>query len=223
MRLLLPILLLLFMTPFVSAGEYGFEAKEYVEGYIPANSTGAPRDSIWNLAHAYRQWIYDQNYISDENSNLDPSIVFVADGGIRSHPDRVYFYNEISIAIQKAKDTGRALAFYLFDHTCAECLFILPQLYTQPEVVEASKDFVNCYVELPRQKSEADGTGMMSSSLTVQYFTPGLRRLRVVDSPDQAKLMKSYSDMLAYYEKLSDEERRQEPRKANWPKANGGY
>ncbi len=135
MRRLSLFLLFFILAPAISSQEYGFEAKDYVEDYIASTTEGAARDSIWDLGHAYRQWIYDQNYINDENSNLDPAIVFVEDGGIRAHPERVYFYNEVSVAVQKAKDTGRALAFYLFDHTCSECLFILPQLYTQPEVV----------------------------------------------------------------------------------------
>ncbi len=224
MRLFSLFLLLLVLSSAAGATQSGFKAKEYVKGYISATSTGAARDSIWDVAHAYRQWIYDQNFIADDNSNLDPEIVLLADGGIRSHPDRVYFYNEISVAIQKAKDTGRAIAFYLFDHTCTECLFILPQMYTLPEVVEASKDYVNCYVELPRQKKEADGTGIMSSSLTVQFFTPGLRRMRVVDNPDLAKLVKSFADITAYYEKLGAKEKIQPPRQANWPKKSGrGY
>lgn len=222
MRLHSLILLLLILAVSASAEESGFEAKDYVEGYIASTTTGAVRDSVWTVAHAYRQWIYDQNFISDENSNLDPEIVFVADGGIRSHPERVYFYNEVAIAVQKAKDTGRALAFYVFDHTCTECLFILPQLYTQPDIVESSKDFVNCYIELPRQTKEANSAGLMSSSLTVQFFTPGQRRLRVVDNPDHAKLAKSFKDIQAYYESLSEEERHKAPKKVNWPKSRGG-
>ena len=88
--------------------------------------------------------------------------------------------------------------------------------------MEASKDFVNCYVELPRQKKEADNAGMMSSSLTVQFFTPGLRRLRVVDNPDETKLMGAYRTMLSYYEKLEEDERMQAPKKVNWPRSSGG-
>jgi len=54
---------------------------------------------------------------------------------------------------------------------------------------------------------------MMTSSLTVQFFLPGMRRLRVVDNPDLAKLLKSYDQMMAFIETLTDEEMMQAPRK----------
>lgn len=210
MRMLKVLLIIIAVPGLLLAGEY--EVKEYVPDYVSATHAGAARDSIWTLGHQYRQWIYDQNYIDDTNSNLDPGIVFLEDR-VRSHPERVYFYNDVYQAVNIARATGKGLAFYLFDHTCSECLFILPQMYTRPEVVEASKDFVNCYVELPRLKDDANAHGMMTSSLTVQFFLPGMRRLRVVDNPDLAKLLKSYDQMMAFIETLTDEEMMQAPRK----------
>jgi len=220
MRMLKVLLLLITIPGLLLAEDY--KAKEYVPGYISATEAGAARDSLWTLGHGYRQWIFDQNYIDNENSNLDRGIVFLDDGRVRFHPDRVYFYNDISVAVDIARATGKGLAFYLFDHTCSECLFILPQLYTRPDVVEASKDFVNCYVELPRLKQEANGAGMMAASLTVQFFLPGMKRMRVVDNPDLAKLMQSYEQMGAYVAKLTDEERMSPPRQG-WAKNPGGY
>ena len=218
---MLKVLLLLLAAPGLRLAE-DYKAKEYVPDYVSATDKGAARDSLFYVGHGYRQWIYDQNFIANDNSNLDPGIVFLDDGRIRSHPDRVYFYNEIVEAVDLARATGKGLAFYLFDHTCSECLFILPQLYGRPDVVEASKDFVNCYVELPRLKREATGAGMTSASLTVQFFLPGMRRLRVVDNPDLAKLMKSYEQMTAYIETLTDDQMMAEPRQG-WAPNPGGY
>lgn len=204
-----------------SLGVGAYETKEYVKGFISTTDKGAARDSMWALGHAYRQWIYDQNYLADDNSNLDPEVVFLDDGKLRSHAERVYFYDDVTTAIERAKASRRGLAFYLFDHTCAECLFILPQLYTRPEVVEASKDFVNCYVELPRLHNDAYNHGMMTSSLTVQFFLPGMRRVRVVDNPDEAKLIQSYREILSYIDKLDPEALLAEPKKSVVPSRSG--
>lgn len=204
------------------AARADLDQKEWVPGYIRSTSKGAERDSIWALGHAYRQWTFDQNSISDDNSNLDAGIVFLDEGRVRSHPERVYFYNDIPTAFRKARETGKGLVFYLFDHTCSECLFILPQLYTLPEVVEASKDFVNCYVELPLLSRDATANGLMASSLTVQFFLPGGRRLRVLDSPDLAKLMESYGQMNKYIGGLDEETLMAEPRRGFRP-SRGGY
>lgn len=194
------------------------EAKDILLG----KELGAARDSLWEEGHAYRQWVFDQNTINDDNSNLDREIKLIAGGHLRSHPSRVYFYNEIATAVRKAKDTGRPLAFYVFDHTCADCLFILPQLYRRPAVVAASQDFVNCYVELPRQQREATDAGLMASQLTVQFFLPGMRRLRVVDNPDEKTLLRNYTEMKAYVDKLDDEAKFAEPR-AGFSSSRGGY
>jgi hypothetical protein len=183
---------------------------------------GAARDSLWDEGHAYRQWIFDQNSINDDNANLDRAIKFTANGHLRRHPTRVYFYNDLNTAVRKAKDTGRPIAFYVFDHTCSDCLFILPQLYRRPAVVAASQDFVNCYVELPIQQREATEHGLMASQLTVQFFLPGMRRLRVVDSPDEKKLLQNYAEMKAYVDKLSDADKFAAPRQGFAP-SQGGY
>jgi len=167
----------------------------------------AHRDSAWYKGHEYRQWIYDQNRIGDKNSNLDPAIDFVADGRIRIHPDRVYFYDDIDLAIQIAKETGYPLAFYLFDHTCSTCLYRLPQVYSLPEIVEKSRNFVNVYVELPRYAERVNALGMMNSSLTVQFFLPSMRRLRVLDDADADNLLGTYDEILAYWSKLTEKER----------------
>ncbi|MCP4549131.1 MAG: hypothetical protein GY835_21980 [bacterium] len=166
----------------------------------------AERDSLWYEGHAYRQWIYDQNYIGDQNSNLDPEITFIEDGQIRVHPTRVYFYNDIDLATRIAADTHRLLAFYVFDHTCRDCLYELPVLYRKPEIVAKSQEFVNVYVTIPNDHQKAFPLGIMESSLTVQFFTPGLRRLRVVSSPDEDVLLDSYHTILEYSETLSREE-----------------
>jgi hypothetical protein len=193
------------------------QAKDILKG----KDLGAARDSLWDEGHAYRQWIFDQNSVNDDNANLDREIKFTANGHLRRHPTRVYFYNEISTAVRKAKDTGRPLAFYVFDHTCSDCLFILPQLYRRPAVVNASQDFVNCYVELPRQQREATEHGLMASQLTVQFFLPGMRRLRVVDNPDEQKLLQSYAEMKAYCAKLDDAAKFAEPRQGFAPSQSG--
>jgi hypothetical protein len=190
-------------------------APAYATEILDNQTVGAARDSLWHEGHAYRQWIYDQNFIGDDNSNLDPEISFLADGKVRAHPTRVYFYNDMDVAFHKARETGMTVAFYVFDHTCSDCLFILPQLYRIPEVVEASKDFVNCYVELPRQQREAFDAGLMTSSLTVQFFLPGGRRMRVVSNPDDEKLLKNYDDIKAYVAKLDEDEIYQERHKVN--------
>lgn len=182
---------------------------------------GAARDSLWDEGHKYRQWIYDQNSINDDNSNLDREISFLANGHLRRHATRVYFYNDIATAMRKAKDTGRPLAFYVFDHTCSDCLFLLPQLYRRPAVVKASQDFVNCYVELPRQQREASEHGLMASQLTVQFFLPGMRRLRVVSDPDEKTLLASYAEMKAYCDKLDPAAKFAEPRRGLAPSQSG--
>jgi hypothetical protein len=182
---------------------------------------GAARDSLWDEGHAYRQWIFDQNSIHDDNSNLDRGIEFIASGHLRRHPKQVYFYNDLDLAVRKAKDTGRPIAFYVFDHTCSDCLFILPQLYRRPAVVAASQDFVNCYVELPLLQREATKHGLMASQLTVQFFLPGMRRMRVVDNPDEKKLLQSYAEMKAYVDKLDEAAKFAAPRQGFVPSQSG--
>ncbi|MBC8366050.1 hypothetical protein H8E52_01435 [bacterium] len=167
----------------------------------------AERDSLWYKGHEYRQWIYDQNSISNKNSNLDPKIGFLEEGRIRYHEDQVYFYDNIDLAIQIAHETGVPLAFYLFDHTCRTCLYRLPVLYRDAEVVEQSRKFINVYVELPRQQRQASQLGMMNASLTVQFFLPSMRRLRVLDDAEKDNLLETYRLMLNYVENLSFEER----------------
>ncbi len=167
----------------------------------------AERDSLWYKGHEYRQWIYDQNKIGDRNSNLDPKIDFIAEGRIRTHQDRVYFYDNIELGIQIAKETGFPLAFYLFDHTCRSCLYQLPENYGNPEVVEKSRQFVNVYVELPRLASRLASYGMMNSSLTVQFFLPSMRRLRVLDNATVETVLTTYDEMLKYWGSLTKEER----------------
>lgn len=186
-----------------------------------AKDVGAARDSLWEEGHAYRQWVFDQNSIADDNSNLDPKIKLIAGGHLRSHEGQVYFYNDIATAVRKAKDTGRPLAFHVFDHTCADCLFLLPQLYRLPAVVAASRDFVNCYIELPRQAREASENGIMASQLTVQFFLPGMRRLRVAELGDEKTLLRNYAEMKAYCAKLSDVEKLAEPRGGFTPSQRG--
>lgn len=186
-----------------------------------ADDVGAARDSLWEEGHGYRQWVFDQNSITDDNSNLDPKIKLIAGGHLRSHASQVYFYNDISTAVRKAKDTGRPLAFHVFDHTCADCLFILPQLYRRPAVVAASRDFVNCYIELPRQTHEAAEVGIMTSQLTVQFFLPGMRRLRVAEIADEKSLLRQYEEMKAYCAKLSDDEKLAAPRSGITPSQSG--
>ncbi|MCB1161543.1 MAG: hypothetical protein R3C71_01225 [Candidatus Krumholzibacteriia bacterium] len=205
--------LLIAATAVLLAGALVPDGPTSAREILDNDTVGAARDSLWQEGHNYRQWIYDQNFIGDDNANLDPEISFLADGRVRTHPSRVYFYDDLDVAFRKAKDTGLPLAFYIFDHTCSDCLFVLPQLYRIPEVVEASKDFVNCYVELPRQRREAMDAGLMTSSLTVQFFLPGGRRLRVVTSPDDEKLLKSYADIKAYVADLAEDELYQEPRR----------
>ncbi len=167
----------------------------------------AERDSLWYKGHEYRQWIYDQNSISNKNSNLDPKISFIEEGRIRIHEDQVYFYDNIDLAIQIAHETVVPLAFYLFDHTCRTCLYQLPELYREPELVEASRDFINVYVELPRLSKRATSLGMMNSNLTVQFFLPSMRRLRVLDNAEKENLLETYGLMLDYVESLTIEER----------------
>jgi len=165
------------------------------------------RDSLWYKGHEYRQWIYDQNSISNKNSNLDPKISFIQEGRIRVHEDQVYFYDNIDLSIQISRETGVPLAFYLFDHTCRTCLYRLPELYRFAEVVEASRNFINVYIELPRQAKRATQLGMMNSNLTVQFFLPSMRRLRVLDNAEKENLIETYGLMLNYVESLSIEER----------------
>lgn len=186
-----------------------------------AKDVGAARDSLWEEGHAYRQWVFDQNAIGDENSNLDPKIKLIAGGHLRTHERQVYFYNDIATAVRKAKDTGRPLAFHVFDHTCADCLFLLPQLYRLPAVVAASRDFVNCYIELPRQTREATASGIMTSQLTVQFFLPGMRRLRVAELRDEQSLLRNFAEMKSYCAKLSDAEKLAEPRGGFTPSQSG--
>lgn len=193
------------------------QAKDILTG----KELGAARDSLWDEGHAYRQWIFDQNSIDDDNANLDREIKFTVNGHLRRHATRVYFYNEIATAVRKAKDTGLPLAFYVFDHTCSDCLFVLPQLYRRPAVVAASQDFVNCYVELPRQGREATEHGLMASQLTVQFFLPGMRRLRVVDNPDEKKLLLNYAEIKAHCAKLDDAAKFAEPTQGFAPSQSG--
>ncbi|MBM4118511.1 hypothetical protein FJ251_12395 [bacterium] len=186
-----------------------------------AKDVGAARDSLWDEGHRYRQWIYEQNLVADGDAKLDPKIKLTAGGKLRSHGGQVYFYNDIAAAVRVARETGRPLAFHVFDHTCADCLFILPQLYRRPAVVAASRDFVNCYVELPRQAREASDSGLTASQLTVQFFLPGMRRLRVTDLSDEKTLLGSFAEMKAYCGKLSDAEKMAEPRRGIAPTQRG--
>jgi len=173
----------------------------------------AVRDSLWYAGHQYRQWIYDQNYIGDTNSNLDPDIGFIADGRIRTHPEKVYFYDDLDLALRIAIETQTPLALYLFDHTCRDCLYRLPELYTDSTVVAASLDFVNVYVEIPKEHKRCLQMGIMESSLTVQFFLPGLRRLRVVDDPDRELLLETYGIIRDYVAGLTEEEMMKAPRR----------
>ena len=184
---------------------------------------GAQRDSLWWEGHRYRQWIYDQNFIDDQNSNLDQEIIILAEGKIRSHPERVYFYNDTGLAVRIAAETKWPLAFYVFDHTCTDCLYDLPNLYTDPQIVEASQDFINVYIELPRQHREAATLGIMKSGKTVQFFLPGLRRLRVVDSPEKEELLLVYDMMLTYIGKLNDEALMKPPRRPHISSKSSDY
>jgi len=167
----------------------------------------AERDSLYHRGHDYRQWIFDQNYIGDQNSNLDPEISFVADGRIRVHPERVYFYNNIDLAIQIAKETGYPLSFYLSDHTCKTCLYRLPEIFENPDVVEASRNFVNVFVDMAKEGQKVNALGMMHTSLTVQIFLPSLRRLRVIVDAEAEDVLKAFDATMAYCETLSFEER----------------
>jgi hypothetical protein len=167
----------------------------------------AERDTLWYKGHEYRQWIYDQNSISNKNSNLDPKISFIEEGRIRIHEDQVYFYDNIDLAIQISHETAVPLAFYLFDHTCRTCLYRLPELYRDADIVEASREYINVYVELPRLSKRVSRLGMMNSNLTVQFFLPSMRRLRVLDNAEKDNLLETYSLMLDYVESLSIEER----------------
>ncbi len=189
MRRLLPILILIMTLPAI------------------ALAAKAPRDTLRTQGHDYRRWMYDMNSISDRNSNLDPKMEFVADGRIRVHPERVYFYTNIDLAIQIARETGYPLAFYLFDHYCKTCIYRLVEVYENPEVVEASQDFINVYVELPRQATTVNQLGMMNSNLTAQFFLPSMRRMRVLDNADVESLLTTYPLMLDYWESLTLEER----------------
>ncbi|MBN2170721.1 MAG: hypothetical protein JW819_05315 [Candidatus Krumholzibacteriota bacterium] len=173
----------------------------------------AVRDSLWYAGHEYRQWIYDQNSIDDRNSNLDPDIDFIAAGRIRVHPNRVYFYNDLDLAVRISAETKIPLALYLFDHTCRDCLYRLPSLYTDSTLVAASRDFINVYVEIPKEHRRCLQMGIMESSLTVQFFLPGLRRLRVVDDPDRALLLETYGIIRDYAAGLTDEQMMEAPRR----------
>jgi hypothetical protein len=167
----------------------------------------AERDTLRTQGHEYRQWVYDQNKVGDQNSNLDQNIGFISNDRIRTHTERVYFYDQIELAIQISKETGYPLAFYLFDHTCRTCLYDLPELYTNPEVVEKSQKFINVYVELPRLEVYLSSYGMMNSGRTVQFFLPSMRRLRVLDSATVENLLETYDLMLNYVNSLTKEER----------------
>ncbi len=208
----LSILLLLALGISRAAGDIFDESKARSE-QIP----GAQRDSLWWEGHRYRQWITDQNHLDDQNSNLDQEITFLADGLVRSHPERVYFYNSPTLAVRVAAESKWPLAVYVFDHTCQECLYELPSLYTIPEVVVASQQFVNLYIELPRQQKEAAQIGAMVSGRTVQFFLPGMRRLRVVDTPDHEELLETYELILGYISRLSKEELMTPPQKKQLP------
>jgi len=167
----------------------------------------AVRDSSWYGGHAYRQWIYDQNSIGDDNSNLDPGISFIENGRIRIHTDKVYFYENLDLGMRIARETGFPIAFYLFDHTCSTCLDALDELYNDPEIVLKSRGYVNIYVELPRHSKRVGHLGLMNSSLTVQFCLPSMRPLRVVTSANKAELLEAYRLVHEYWRQLTPEER----------------
>ena len=170
-----------------------------------ADETPAPHDSLWYQGHAYRQWMYDQNSIGDENSNLDPELLFLRDGKVRAHPGRVYFYTNIDGAIQIARETRMPLAFYIFDHHCRDCLNQLPLIYEDPLVVEKSHGFVNVYIETPKRIKEIIPYGISGESLTAQFFTPGMRRLRMLSGVEKESLLEVYDLILNYVEKMDEE------------------
>lgn len=165
----------------------------------------AAHDSLWFQGHAYRQWMYDQNSIGDRSSNLDVKIEFIADGKIRIHQERVYFYTNIDLAIQIARDTNMPLAIYVFDHTCSNCLNHLPELYERPDVIEKSRHFVNVYIEIPRDNPLLLPLGIMSESLSVQFFTPGMRRIRALSGVRLDNLLLTYDLIIKHVETLSEE------------------
>ena len=165
----------------------------------------AAHDSLWFQGHAYRQWMYDQNSIDDRSSNLDVKIEFIADGKLRIHQERAYFYTNIDIAIQIARDTNMPLAFYVFDHTCSNCLNQLPELYERPDVIEKSRHFVNVYIEIPRDNNLLLPLGIMSESMSVQFFTPGMRRMRALSGVRLDNLLLTYDLIIKHVETLSEE------------------
>jgi hypothetical protein len=202
------IALIIVVGALTAQGETPMEKSRRLSEGVP----GAERDSLWWEGMFYREWIEDVNSVGDENENLDPEIFFIEDGNIRCYPSRVYFYNDIDLAIRIAAETKFPLAFHLMDHSCADCLYAMPGIYMNQEVIEKSRNFVNVYVHYPYKKDRIAELGMMTSASTVQFLLPGLRRLRVLTDPDSQKLLETFDLMLDYISKLSPEELIERPK-----------
>ncbi len=201
-NMLLIMMLSLLLGSLVAQGETPMEKSRRLSEGKP----GAERDSLWWEGMLYREWITDVNSVDDGNENLDAEVFNVADGKIRAYPSRVYFYNDIDLAIRVSVETKMPLAFYIMDHSCAECLYSMPELYMDPDVIAKSRDFINVYVTYPYNKKRISEMRLMTSSQTVQFMLPGLRRLRVISAPSKDKLIEGYELILKYIGGLSEDE-----------------
>ncbi|MDP6796909.1 MAG: hypothetical protein QGG33_03705, partial [Candidatus Krumholzibacteria bacterium] len=128
------------------------------------------------------------------------------------HSGRVYFYDNLDLAMQLGRETGFPIAFYIFDHQCQTCLYRLGELYFDPTIVAKSRKFINVYVEVPKMRPRLSKLGISNSNLTVQFFLPGMRRLRVLDDAEKENLSHTYDLIFEKYHSLSPEERMKPPR-----------
>ena len=169
------------------------------------------REAYWWDGMIYREWIRDMNSLSDDNGNLDENIYFVADGKVRAHPEKIYFYNDIDLAIQISAGTKMPLAFYVMDESCEDCLYLMTEVFMDPVIVEKSRGFVNVYVRFPYFKNRVSELRMMTSAPTVQFLLPGLRRLRALTRPGVENLSETYDLINKHIAGLTPEQMMERP------------
>ena len=165
----------------------------------------------WYAGHDYRNWIYDQNAVDNENSNLDEKIEFIVDGKVRKHPEKVYFYNNFDAVSFLAADTKLPIAFWVFSDDCRDCLYDIVDWGTDPEIVERSWNFINVYVDKKRDARRINTLRMMSTSRSVQFYLPGLRRLRAAEIRKNGDLVEAYDTILEHVQTLTEAELMEPP------------